>query len=281
MGVKPKGTAALVCGILAIVFGILLPLIGIILGIIAIVLSVKAVSQTGYNTKTKAGKICGIAGIVVGVLVWIISIVIGVGILASIAGSGVNTEPSFPGDDTPPATTYSQDDLTDSEKQCQAIAIQTLDGLKNQDPTVVSDISQRVDAGFKQSTGVSHADLGTSAEDLTRWMLTDFDYTLDGVYDNGDGTVTVYADTTQRDALTFMTTFYDDANAWLTSSEGQAATEAEQKAKLGEFYNDAMAKSTDMTTFYTALDFVQQNGQWTLDQSAWDDELSYMFYIYD
>lgn len=280
MGVKPKGAAALVCGILAIVFGILFPLIGIILGIVAIVLSVKAVSQTGYNAKTKAGKICGIAGIAVGVIVWVISIVIGVGILASVAGYSAASDPSTSGS-TPPATTYSQDDLTDSEKQCQAIAVQTLDGLKNQDPAVASSIAQRVDAGFEQSTGVSHADLGTSAEDLTRWMLTDFDYTLDGVYDNGDGTVTVYADTTQRDALTFMTTFYDDADAWLSSSEGQAATEAEQKAKLGEFYNDAMAKSTDMTTFYTALDFTQQNGQWTLDQSAWDDELSYMFYIYD
>ena len=47
------------------------------------------------------------------------------------------------------------------------------------------------------------------------------------------------------------------------------------------FYKQAMDETTDMTSYYTAIDFVKNaDGTWSVDEDAWNDELGFMFGIY-
>ena len=42
-----------------------------------------------------------------------------------------------------------------------------------------------------------------------------------------------------------------------------------------------MDETTDMTSYYTAIDFVKNaDGTWSVDEDAWNDELGFMFGIY-
>ena len=59
---------------------------------------------------------------------------------------------------------------------------------------------------------------------FVEWMLVDFDYKLDGAYDNGDGTGTVYADVTLRDSMAFATTFMEDAQAAIDAATCSPST---------------------------------------------------------
>lgn len=277
-GVKPKGTAALVCGILAIPVAWLSPLVAIVLAIVAIVLSRKAVKSTGKNGKTTGGLICGIIGIVCAIISFIIGIVFSVAIIGHTIDDASST--SYSTSDS--ITAEAPEDLTVDEQACYDLGIAKLDQLKNQDPALVDYIATNLDQGFADSMGISHEEMGSSAEAVATWMLTDFNYEFDGVYvDEESGTATMYADLEMRDSFAFMNNFYELADDFVSSGEAESMTAEEAAARLGELYNQAMDETSDMTSYYTAIDFVKQSdGTWAVDEEAWEDELGFMFGIY-
>ncbi len=273
---KPKGTAALVCGIISIPVAWFSPLIAVILAVVAIVLSRRAVKQTGKNGKTTGGLICGIVGIVCAIVSFIIGMVLSISLIGgSLSGT---TQSSYSGS----TSTESTSDLTADEQACYDLGIAKLEQLKNQDGEIVTYLATELDQGFEESMGVTHEDLGTNSEELARWMLTDFNYTYDGVYvDEEEGTATMYADLEMRDSFLFMNNFYDLANDFVNSGEAESMTADEAAQRLGEYYKQAMDETTDMTSYYTAIDFVKNaDGTWSVDEDAWNDELGFMFGIY-
>lgn len=275
VGAKPQGTAALVMGILSIPLGMFSPLIGVVLGVLAIVFASKAVKATGKNGKTSGGKICGIVGIVVSVISFIVALVVGVGAMTAILDDSGSSSSSL-------SSSLYTEDMTADEQACYDLGIQELEALAGQDDAMVQKIAVKLDEGFTEDLGVTHEEIGSSAQDLALWMLTDFSYVPDGVYvSEEDGTATMYADIELRDSYAFMNNFYDEADAYFSTPEGEALGSAAAAAKIGEFYNDAMAETTDMTTYYAAIDFIQQSdGSWVIDESAWEDEIDWMFNIY-
>ncbi len=277
--IKPKGTAALVCGIISILVAWFSPIVAIILAIIAIVLSRRAVRQTGKNGKTTGGLICGIAGIVCAIISFIIAMVMSVSIVGGVIDDANNSAHSSSGSF---AAQVLPNDLSADEKACADLGITKLDQLKNQDEEIVNYLAAELDEGFEESMGVTHAELGTSSVDLARWMLTDFSYSYDGVYvDDEEGTATMYADLEMRDSFMFMNNFYDLANDFVNSGEADSMTAEQASKRLGEYYNQAMDETTDMTSYYTAIDFVKNaDGTWSVDEDEWDKELGYMFGIY-
>ena len=52
-------------------------------------------------------------------------------------------------------------------------------------------IADQADEQLADATGYSLTDLGIDPLTFVEWMLVDFDYKLDGAYDNGDGTGTI------------------------------------------------------------------------------------------
>lgn len=277
--IKPKGTAALVCGIISILVAWFSPIVAIILAIIAIVLSRCAVRQTGKNGKTTGGLICGIAGIVCAIISFVIAMVMSVSIVGGVIDDANNSAHSSSGSF---AAQVLPNDLSADEKACADLGIAKLDQLKNQDEEIVNYLAAELDEGFEESMGVTHAELGTSSVDLARWMLTDFSYSYDGVYvDDEEGTATMYADLEMRDSFMFMNNFYDLANDFVNSGEADSMTAEQASKRLGEYYNQAMDETTDMTSYYTAIDFVKNaDGTWSVDEDEWDKELGYMFGIY-
>ncbi len=276
VGMKPKGTAALVCGIISIPVAWFSPLIAVILAVVAIVLSRRAVKQTGKNGKTTGGLICGIVGIVCAIVSFIIAMVLSISLIGgSLSGT---TQSSYSGS----TSTEPTSDLTADEQACYDLGIAKLEQLKNQDGEIVTYLATELDQGFEESMGVTHEDLGTNSEDLARWMLTDFNYSYDGVYvDEEEGTATMYADLEMRDSFLFMNNFYDLANDFVNSGEAESMTADEAAQRLGEYYKQAMDETTDMTSYYTAIDFVKNaDGTWSVDEDAWNDELGFMFGIY-
>lgn len=277
--IKPKGTAALVCGIISILVAWFSPIVAIILAIIAIVLSRRAVRQTGKNGKTTGGLICGIAGIVCAIISFIIAMVLSVSIVGGVIDDASNSAHSSSGSF---AAQVLPNDLSADEKACADLGIAKLDQLKNQDEEIVNYLAAELDEGFEESMGVTHSELGTSSVDLARWMLIDFSYSYDGVYvDDEEGTATMYADLEMRDSFMFMNNFYDLANDFVNSGEADSMTAEQASKRLGEYYNQAMDETTDMTSYYTAIDFVKNaDGTWSVDEDEWDKELGYMFGIY-
>lgn len=277
--IKPKGTAALVCGIISILVAWFSPIVAIILAIIAIVLSRCAVRQTGKNGKTTGGLICGIAGIVCAIISFVIAMVMSVSIVGGVIDDANNSAHSSSGSFSAQVL---PNDLSADEKACADLGIAKLDQLKNQDEEIVNYLAAELDEGFEESMGVTHAELGTSSVDLARWMLTDFSYSYDGVYvDDEEGTATMYADLEMRDSFMFMNNFYDLANDFVNSGEADSMTAEQASKRLGEYYNQAMDETTDMTSYYTAIDFVKNaDGTWSVDEDEWDKELGYMFGIY-
>lgn len=263
-----KAVGALVCGILAILFSATIVL-GIVLGIVAIVLAVQAVKAAGKDGKATGGKVCGIVGIVLSVLAFFLYVVLGLGMLAFVAAY----------DDVEYHSSSASDlsAITEGDQQMEAAMTDKLDLLKNKDAATMQQIAVEADEQLADATGYSLTDLGIDPAAFVEWMLTDFDYQLDGAYDNGDGTGIAYADVTLRDSMAFATTFMDDAQAAIDAGEMQTLDEAGAKALLGELYQAAMDKTTAMTTNYVSLDLVKTGDSWQVDQDSWSDELDYLF----
>ncbi len=270
-GSNGKAIGALVCGILAILTSGSV-LFGIVLGIVAIVLASKAVKESGKDGKATGGKVCGIAGIVLSVLALIMYSLIFFGAMAYVVAESGNSSGS----------TYSlSSSLTsENEKAMEAAASAELDKLKNIDPAIVQTIASKLDKGMKDSTDYSLTELGVDPAEFAKWMLTDFSYELDGAYENADGTGTVYADLELRDAFAFANQFMDDAQALVDSGAMAGMDESAAKAKLGEIYKAAMAKSTGMTDSYVSIELKKTGDKWEVDQTAWASELESVFGLY-
>lgn len=281
-----KAIGALVCGIAAILFSAL-PLIGIVLGVVAIVLASKAVKEAGKDSKATGGKVCGILGIVFSALMFIVYIAFGIGALAYINSysdassysESLSALSSTP-DSSAPSASYSSASSTDAEADIEAAVAAELDKLKNKDADVVLKLGTKLDEGFVDSSGYSLSDLGIDPKAFAEWMLMDLDYQFDGAYDNGDGTATAFADVTLRDSYAFATTFVEDTQAALDSGEVQGMDEAEAKAKLGELYQAAMDKSSDMTTKFTSFDLVKSGDTWQVEEDSLNDEIELLFGLY-
>ena len=263
-----KAVAALVCGILAILFSATI-LLGIVLGIVAIVLAVQAVKAMGKDSKATGGKVCGIVGIVLSVLAFFLYVVLGLGMLAFVA--------AYDDVEYRSSSTSDLSAITEGDQQMEAAMSDKLDLLKNKDAATMQQIADDADEQLSDATGYSLTDLGIDPAVFVEWMLTDFDYQLDGAYDNGDGTGTAYADVTLRDSMAFATTFMEDVQAAIDAGEMQTLDEAGAKALLGELYQAAMDKTTAMATNYVSLDLVKSGDTWQVDEDSWSDELDYLF----
>lgn len=268
-----KAIGALVCGILAILFSGSV-LFGIVLGIVAIVLAVQAAKQTGKDGKTTGAKVCGIAGIVLSVLAFFLYVVFGLGMLAYVAAyDDYSNDYSY-------RSSSSASDLptiTDGDSQMQAVVADKLDLLKNKDSATVQSVVEKADEQLSDAIGYSLTDVGIDPAAFVEWMLVDFDYELDGVYDNGDGTGTAYADVTVHDSTIFATTFMEDVQAAIDAGDVKTLDEAGAKALVGELFQAAMDKTTETTTDYISLDLVKTGDSWTVDEDSWSDELDYLF----
>ncbi len=276
IAVNPKGTGALVCGIASIVFsGFAVP--SLILGIIAIVLAVKAVKGAPSNTKIKAGKICGIIGTVLSILSLLFWIILGGLIVDSISSLEPTTSSSSSSIIEPEETTPL---LADEEAALEEAATLQYDKIINMDAELVNQLAQNMDLGLQEATGSSLTDLGVDPVMFTEWTLGDFDYQLNGVYDNGDGTGIVFATVTLRDSMSFAFTFMEDAQAAIDAGEMNGLTEEQAAARLGEIYIAAMEKTTGTMELESSLDFVKEGDVWVVDETSWNSEIEYLFELY-
>lgn len=266
-----KVIGALVCGILSILFAAL-PLIGIILGIVAIVLAVQAVKQVGKDSKATGAKVCGIVGIVLSVLSFFVWIALGMG-FAYVIDAAQNDDPVV----SPSVSSEVLPSATEEDQQLEAAAAAKLDLLATKDAALVQQLADEVDSTLSSAAGYSLTDLGIEPASFIEWVLADFDYELEGTYDNGDGTGTVYASLTLRDSMAFASTFTEDVQAAIDAGQVQNLDEAGAKALLGELYRGAMDKTTSTTTDYVSLDLIQTGDSWQVDEDSWKTELDYLF----
>ena len=81
--------------------------------------------------------------------------------------------------------------ITQGDQQMEAAASEKLDLLKSKDAVLMRKIADQADEQLADATGYSLTDLGIDPLTFVEWMLVDFDYKLDGAYDNGDGTGTI------------------------------------------------------------------------------------------
>ena len=271
MASSGKATGAVVCGVLAILLS-WMPLVGIVLGIVAIVLAGKAVKEAGKNGKTSGGKVCGIVGIVLSVLAVFAYIAMGLGLLLYAASSEqvVITE----GDSAMEAP------ATEDESQMEAVAAAAYDQLKNKDAAAVQQIAADLDAGFEDALEGGLTELGVEPAAFAEWLLEGFSYELDGAYANSDGTGTVYANVTMRDAFVFAEAFLADAQAAVDAGELQGLDEAGAKARLGEIFQAAMDKPIETTEVYSSLELVKLGDSWSVDPESWSDEMEYLLGVY-
>ena len=272
-----KATGALICGILAIVFSFI-PIVGIVLGIVAIVLASKAVKFAGKSGKTTGGKVCGIIGIVFSILWAIFSFVLTMGIIGSINAYESDYVPSA---DVPAGSSSLAEDMGAEEQAIADLVSTELDKYKNADSAVLSALGAEYDdEDLVTIDGVdmSLRDLGIDPNEVAVWATTDFDYSIDSVYIDSDGsTATVYVDTTERDFFEMGMLFNDLLDEYISSGAADAADLETAKAKVGELYGQAMAESTAMTDYYAAFDMVNEGGTWRIVEDSLEEELDYVF----
>lgn len=271
-----KATGALVCGILAILFS-WAPLFGIILGIVAIVLAGKAVKEAGKNGKTTGGKVCGIVGIVLSIIVFILAVIIGFTALGFLAGNSDARDSLLSSSNEPSTSLPSVTSPDPDEKQMRDAVTAKLDLLKNKDAATMQYLADEADARMKTITDFSLSELGVDPMKLVDWMLTDFEYEFNDVYDNSDGAGVAYIDLKMRDTMAFANAFMEDAQAAIDAGKLEGLDEVGSKALLGELYLGAMEKTTDMTSDYIALDLVKSGDTWQVDEDSWNEELEYLF----
>lgn len=178
-----------------------------------------------------------------------------------------------------------QHELADAQRSSDGMAVESiatelLDQMKSQDPAFISSLATHVDEGFNTLTGYRHADLGVDPTMLATWMLTDFDYDLDGVYVEGD-TASVYATVTVRDAMVMANSFYNKAYDYFNSSAALGLDEEAAKTRMGELYQEALAEPAQMRSFNATFEFEKRDGDWAIRQDSFNTELSLMFGVYD
>lgn len=275
-----KATVALVCGILAIVFSFI-PIVGIILGIVAIVFAGKAVRMFGHSGKATGGKVCGILGIVFSVLMIVFTVVvmmIGFGAISTMDSDYDDSVPAYVSSSNE-SSSWSAAGAVDMDKDQQAVYDQTsalFDGVVARDSAFMAELSQEFGDEFEDSFGASYAELGIDPAAFAEWALTDFSYSIDSVFVDGD-MATVYVNTSERDTFEFLMSFGDAVSTYSQSSEAAAASDAEARAKVAELFSQTMDSTTAMTTYFAALEFKKQGDAWIIDEDSVEEEFDYMF----
>lgn len=270
-----KAVGALVCGILAILTSwAIVP--SIILGIVAIVLASQAAKQAGKDGKTTGAKVCGVLGIVFSLLTLVLYLVLGFGALAYV-NAHYDVESYSGSSTTAPTLPDGSTALSGEDQQMEAAVSAKLDLLKAKDSATVHQIAAEADEQLTDAMGYDLAELGIDPVAFIEWMLVDFDYEVSSVSDNGDGTGIAYADLTLRDSLSFATTFLEDVQAAIDSSDLNVLDEAGAKALIGELYQGAMDKTTDMTTAKIGIDLVKTGDTWQVDEDSWESKVDQMF----
>ena len=154
-----------------------------------------------------------------------------------------------------------------------------LDRMKDQNEAFVSRISRMLDEGFYDTTGYRHADLGVNPEDVSRWMLENFDYRiLDITPGNDTGTVSVSIQ--YRDATALVSAFYDRAYDFFNSPDALGMDETAARARMGEIYLDAMGETDAMASLSTTLTFEREEGAWTVDEESFERIVEELFDVY-
>lgn len=278
---QPGTTAPLVFGILSIVLAPFFCLVGLAFGIVAILKSSSAIKRMGKMGKLTAAKITGIVGTALSALFIVLGILTVIGAFSLAGSSAISAVDSSSSSSTGSASAAASssldyDSLTADEKSAADQASQLLESLTNQDPDQVAALAERADKSFDASFGYSITDMGENPEDYVKWMLTDFSYTIDACYDNGDGTFSVYADVDSRDTFEFTSAFYDDMRNWDSSMSDEQLAQ-----KLSDTYTKALANTTDMSNYYAQIVFTKQGDSVVLDQDYWNDEQGYLFGFMD
>lgn len=286
-----KGTAALVCGILAIVF-CWFPIASIVLGIIAIIFAVRTKKASGKSGKTTASLVCAIIGMVLAVIMIVVTLVVGFATMQAINDSSYTPQTQLQGNGSQNRYgngagngngTATGQDLNDDEQACCNIARQEMDSLKNQDPARVDALADLLDEGIEDLYGFDHDILGQDPHDLAVWMLTDFDYKIDDVYESSDNsTCQVYIDITQRDPYVFINTLIDGLNNLMNDPNADSMTSQQAIDAVHKCYSDALNAKVEMTSYYATMNFYKQSdGTWQLDAGDWEDQLRNIFDIPD
>lgn len=268
----------MVCGILAIVGAFFFPIAGIALGIIAIVLAFRANHTTGYNVKTKVGKICGIIGAALSVIFLIVGIVTAVAAFNAL-NDYASSSSSSSSDSYSLSVPDSGENLDADEQACYDLGVAQLEALKNHDASTTNYLTDAINAGdmYVTDTGATGIDVNA----LVTWLLTDFDYTYDGVYVYDDGTASLYADITLRDVYELSDHYFDLVSDFQNTADYSTLSNDQYNAKLGELFNQAVQETTDTTDYYTMINFTKQSdGTWAIDQESWDSEMKTMFGLY-
>lgn len=270
---------ALICGICAILFS-WVPVVGIVLGVVAIVLAGKAVRAVGKNGQATGGKVCGIVGLIVSILA-----LVGYIALFALGYSAYQNgwmNPTVWEDGSSYGSSQydgSTSALTADIPEIEEIAKQHYDSVVNQDPALMQELADGLDDSVEKSTGYELAQMGVDPNAVAQWAVTDFQYKLDGTYDNGDGTGTAYAPVQVRDTYAMLTTFSDKVNSEMPTL--QTLDQAAQLKRVGELLTQAMNETTDMESLYSSLTMVKgADGTWTLDDDTWEEELDYLFGLY-
>ena len=165
------------------------------------------------------------------------------------------------------------------DKDQQAVYDQTsalFDGIVARDSAFMAELSQEFGDEFEDSFGASYAELGIDPAAFAEWALTDFSYSIDSVFVDGD-MATVYVNTSERDTFEFLMSFGDAVSTYSQSSEAAAASDAEARAKVAELFSQTMDSTTAMTTYFAALEFKKQGDAWIIDEDSVEEEFDYMF----
>lgn len=262
-----KAIASLICGIFAIILSPSI-IFGIVLGVVAIVLGVMA-TKVRKDGKATGGKVCGVIGIVFSVILLVIGLVIGFATL-----SYVTDEMGSSG-----SVAIEAVDTDAEEQEVENLIAPRLDELCAMDEEQIASLGTALDAEFAE-TGLSLTEIGVNPTDVARWVTTDMSYVIDyvTVYSSTDEGY-VSATVTTRDLGTLSSMYVDNGNAFLESAEASGMSEADQLARLGQIFYDAMNQTTATYDSLMLVDVDCIDGIWTIDEESWQEEVDYVFWI--
>lgn len=270
--------ASLVCGIAAIVLSAI-PVVGIILGIVALILGIKA-TKTGRDGKATAGKITGIIGLIFGVILTIAMFAFGCA-LFSVVDRGTVTynesdgSYSFEYDDSSDGGfTF---DSTSDEAAAEAVVTSRLDELVSMPSDLRSSYTDALAGEFTDS-GFTLEEIGVTTAEYADWMLNDISYDISStiVFDDE---ATVYGSVTTHDLGAAWDLFGQKVEDFSNTPEFQAMSYDETLQHVGQLLRDSLNETTDMYETPITIELTKEGGDWVIDESVWNDEIDYVFWL--
>ena len=150
------------------------------------------------------------------------------------------------------------------------------DDIVVKDAKFKDELSEEYGESFEQNFGATYAEMGIDPSAFAEWALTDFSYSIDSVFVEGD-MATVYVDTTERDTFQFLMNFGDAVAAYSQTIDADTASDSDARAKVAELFSQTMADTAEMTTYFAAFDFKKQGDAWVIDEDSAEEEFDYMF----